>query len=91
MKNTHTHTAMATSKYQQLISYTSYQSPEVIGGEGVPQEGHMSQALPPPVGLQEVGVHGHTAVEHEKEGGAGDGTAAGLVDRDPQEAKGLHY
>ena len=51
----------------------------------------MSQPFPPPVGLQEVGVHGHITVEHEEESGAGDGTVAGLVDEDPQAAKGLHH
>lgn len=63
----------------------------MIGGEGIPQEGHMAELLPPPVGPQEVIVHGHTTVEHEEESGAGHSTATCLVDRDPQAAKGLHH
>lgn len=51
----------------------------------------MAELLPPPVGPQEVIVHGHTTVEHEEESGAGHSTATCLVDRDPQAAKGLHH
>ena len=50
----------------------------------------MPQPLSPPAAPQEVGVHGHT-VEHEEESGAGHSTMAGLVDWDPQAAKGLHH
>ena len=51
----------------------------------------MAQPLPPPVGPQEVGVHGHTTVEHEEESGVGHSTATRLVDRDPPASKGLHH